>query len=144
MRGRGDVLEYVCPCPALGGVPKPWSFRSAEALATTILEYLEATDALAEVRATAMGEIAILTKDPWSPSVALQGLRRLLRRATGLAGPPAAEAQQGAMAAAGVAVGYLAPARLDEELLGVEAALVWSSADEARAAAGKLGLFRSG
>eukprot|EP00434_Breviolum_minutum_P005569 symbB.v1.2.004912.t1/scaffold263.1/size248082/13 len=63
MRGDGDSVEYVCPCPSLGGWPKRWHFQSPETLACAILEHLEATEALADVRATATGEIAILTKE---------------------------------------------------------------------------------
>ena len=33
MRSHGEALSYVCPCPALGGLPKTWSFQSPEALA---------------------------------------------------------------------------------------------------------------
>ena len=33
MRSHGEALSYVCPCPALGGLPKTWSFQSPEVLA---------------------------------------------------------------------------------------------------------------
>ncbi|CAK9040100.1 unnamed protein product, partial [Durusdinium trenchii] len=61
MRGGQQVLEYVCPCPALGGLPKSWRFESAKELASAIVVHLD-MEGLA-VHITRLGEFFMVTKD---------------------------------------------------------------------------------
>ncbi|CAK9040096.1 unnamed protein product, partial [Durusdinium trenchii] len=61
MRGGQQVLEYVCPCPALGGLPKSWRFESAKELASAIVVHLD-MEGLA-VHITRLGEFFMVTKE---------------------------------------------------------------------------------
>lgn len=64
-RGAAGSISYEIPCPALGGLPKRWTFEDAAALAAVLLEHLPETASglLAHARVNGVGEILFLTKE---------------------------------------------------------------------------------
>eukprot|EP00439_Symbiodinium_sp_Y106_P066892 s5413_g10.t7 len=64
-RGAAGSISYEIPCPALGGLPKRWTFEDASALAEVLLEHLPETASalLAHARVNGAGEMLFLTKE---------------------------------------------------------------------------------